>query len=92
MVIGHCRVINVSGSLKPKIVFPSLNRVALGPKGWGRAGPDCAIQIDSRNPQLAEKPMTETIRLDGVDVAFTTDNVSALYVEPLMAVLYPDPA
>ena len=55
-----------------------INHVALGPKGWGRAGPDCAIHIDSKTK---EKPMTETLRLDGVDVALTAESVSALLAE-----------
>ena len=59
-----------------------INHVALGPKGWGRAGPDCAIHIDSKNPLLTkEKPMIETLRLDGVDVVLTAESVSALLAE-----------
>lgn len=59
-----------------------INHVALGPKGWGRAGRDCAIHIDSKNSSsLKEIPMTETIRLDGVDIAFTADSIGALFAE-----------
>jgi uncharacterized protein len=49
-----------------------VNHVAIGPKGWGRAGPDCAIRQDSK-----EKNMTETIRLDGVDIALTKDSITS---------------
>ena len=59
-----------------------INHVALGPKGWGRAGPDCAIHSDSKNQSLPkEKPMAETIRLDGIDVALSAENIGALYAE-----------
>jgi hypothetical protein len=59
-----------------------INHVALGPKGWGRPGPDCAIHTDSKNLLSAkEKPMIETIRLDGIDVALTTEGITMLFAE-----------
>ncbi len=59
-----------------------INHVALGPKGWGRAGPDCSIHTDSKNLSLSkEKLMIETIRLDGIDVALTADSITALITE-----------
>ena len=57
-----------------------VNHVAIGPKGWGRAGPDCAIRTDSQSPSQG-KPMNETLRLDGVDVALTPESVTALLNE-----------
>lgn len=57
-----------------------VNHVAIGPKGWGRAGPDCAIRNDSKTFSEG-KPMSETVRLDGVDVALAPDNILALFNE-----------
>lgn len=57
-----------------------INHVALGPKGWGRAGSDCAIRNDS-NTLLEVKAMSEIVRLDGVDVALTPDNITTLFAE-----------
>lgn len=57
-----------------------INHVALGPQGWGRAGPECAIRNDSQT--LSEgKAMSEIVRLDGVDVALTPDNIKTLFAE-----------
>jgi hypothetical protein len=58
-----------------------INHVALGPKGWGRAGPDCAIRADSNQITKGLLPMSETIRLDGIDVALTADSILALFAE-----------
>ena len=58
-----------------------VNHVAIGPKGWGRAGPDCAIRTDSQQLTQGIPNMTEVIRLDGVDVALTPDNIMALFTE-----------
>lgn len=59
-----------------------VNHVALGPQGWGRAGPDCAIRIDSSNSTLTTgTTMSETIRLDGVEVALTPDAITTLLSE-----------
>ena len=60
-----------------------VNHVALGPKGWGRAGPDCAIRKDSQstNNRQGSSPMNETIRCDGLDFPFTKDSVTALLAE-----------
>ena len=55
--------------------------MALGPKGWGRAGPDCAIRIDSNDLNYKENPMNETIRFDGIDVALTKDSVTVLFAK-----------
>ncbi len=57
-----------------------VNHVAIGPKGWGRAGSDCAIRNDSQTYSQG-KSMNETVRLDGVDVVLTPDNVVALFNE-----------
>ena len=57
-----------------------VNHVAIGPKGWGRAGPDCAIRNDSHTYSQG-KSMNETVRLDGVDVALAPDNILALFNE-----------
>ena len=57
-----------------------VNHVALGPKGWGRAGPDCAIHTDS-NTTITGPIMSETIRLDGVDVALNIANITNLFSE-----------
>ncbi|MCA9508972.1 MAG: DUF2213 domain-containing protein [Myxococcales bacterium] len=56
-----------------------VNHVAIGPKGWGRAGPDCAIRTDSQMKQ--GENMTEVIRVDGLDVAFTKESISLLLDE-----------
>lgn len=48
----------------------------LGPKGWGRAGPDCAIRIDSTLSKKAD--VTDTIRLDGVDIVLSKDSITTL--------------
>jgi hypothetical protein len=58
-----------------------VNHVAIGPKGWGRAGPDCAIRTDSQTPTQGKSHMSETIRLDGIDVALTSDSIAALFAE-----------
>lgn len=59
-----------------------MNHVAIGPKGWGRAGPDCSIHTDSKQrPPSKDIPMIETLRLDGVDIALTADSISALFAE-----------
>lgn len=57
-----------------------VNHVAIGPKGWGRAGPDCAIRNDSKIFSEG-KSMNETVRLDGVDVALAPDNILTLFNE-----------
>jgi hypothetical protein len=58
-----------------------INHVAIGPKGWGRAGADCSIRTDSQT-QLQEKlPMTEIMRFDGVEIALTRDSISTLLIE-----------
>jgi hypothetical protein len=57
-----------------------VNHVAIGPKGWGRAGPDCAIRNDFKIYSEG-KSMSETVRLDGVDVALAADNILALFNE-----------
>lgn len=58
-----------------------INHVALGPKGWGRAGPDCAIRNDSRTIQPQGLNMSETVRLDGVDVSLSPENITNLFME-----------
>lgn len=57
-----------------------INHVALGPEGWGRAGPECAIHKDSKTT-YGVKAMSEIVRLDGVDVALTPDNIRTLFAE-----------
>jgi hypothetical protein len=59
-----------------------VNHVAIGPKGWGRAGPDCAIRTDSnQTPKEGPSKMTEVVRLDGVDVALTAESIICFYAE-----------
>ncbi len=58
-----------------------VNHVAIGPKGWGRAGADCSIRTDSQTPTQGNLKMTEVIRLDGVDIALTPDVIGALLSE-----------
>ena len=58
-----------------------VNHVAIGPKGWGRAGPDCAIRTDSPLFTKGKSHMSEIIRLDGVDVALTPDSITTLFAE-----------
>ncbi len=58
-----------------------VNHVAIGPKGWGRAGPDCAIRIDSQTPTQGNFVMTEVVRFDGIEVPLTADSVVALLSE-----------
>jgi hypothetical protein len=58
-----------------------VNHVAIGPRGWGRAGPDCAIKTDSSPPPQGIPVMSEVLRIDGVDLALTVDNVTTLLLE-----------
>lgn len=59
-----------------------VNHVAIGPKGWGRAGPDCSIRTDSNiNHQKVGQKMDEVIRLDGVDIALNADSIKGFFVE-----------
>jgi hypothetical protein len=53
-----------------------VNHVAIGPKGWGRAGPDCAIRTDSTSAKGQD--VTETIRLDGIDIALSKESIGNL--------------
>jgi len=55
-----------------------VNHVAIGPTGWGRAGADCTIRTDSKTTTTGTA-MSEVIRLDGVDVAMTPDNIKTLF-------------
>ena len=54
-----------------------VNHVAIGPKCWGRAGPDCAIRTDSTSA-IGNNNMTETIRIDGMDIALSKDSITTL--------------
>lgn len=56
-----------------------INHVALGPKGWGRAGPDCSIRTDSQKlPNTrGDITLTESVRLDGVDVLLAPESITA---------------
>jgi hypothetical protein len=56
-----------------------INHVAIGPKGWGRAGPDCAIRTDATLTKGQD--VTETIHLDGIDVALTKESIITLLAE-----------
>lgn len=58
-----------------------INHVAIGPKGWARAGADCSIRTDSQKTTKGKIVMTETIRFDGVDIALTPDAISTLLAE-----------
>jgi hypothetical protein len=48
------------------------------PRGWGRAGPDCAIRIDST---LTKGQILETIHLDGIDIALSKESITTLLAE-----------
>ncbi len=58
-----------------------VNHVAIGPKGWGRAGADCSIRTDSQAHIKGNNRMSETVRLDGVDVALSPENIINLFAE-----------
>ncbi len=45
------------------------NHVALGPKGWGRAGPQVALRLDEKDAPIAMK----IIRIDGTDYEAGSD-------------------
>jgi len=52
------------------------NHVALGPKGWGRAGNEVALRLDSNGNQIERQEEimpTKTIRIDGVDYEVGSD-------------------
>jgi hypothetical protein len=56
------------------------NHAALGPEGWGRAGSEVRLRLDSgdaiqRYESSEEKRTMATIRIDGVD--YTIDNATA---------------
>jgi uncharacterized protein len=55
-----------------------VNHVAIGPKGWGRAGPDCAIRADSI---LTKGQILKTIHLDGIDIALSKESITTLLTE-----------
>lgn len=80
-----CRLEPMPGSING-VAYDSIqrdivvNHVAIGPKGWGRAGPDCAIRHDAKTYSEGTS-MNETVRLDGVDVALAADNIVALFNE-----------
>ena len=57
-----------------------VNHIAIGPKGWGRAGPDCSIRTDSNHPKTGLK-MDEVIRLDGVDIALNAASIKSFFAE-----------
>jgi hypothetical protein len=80
-----CRLESIAGSVNGEAYDAVqrdivVNHVAIGPKGWGRAGPDCAIRNDSQKITTGTS-MSELIRLDGVDVAMTPDAIKALFAE-----------
>lgn len=59
-----------------------INHVAIGPKGWGRAGPDCSIRADTKNYTSNKgQKMDEVIRLDGVDISVNADSIKTLFAE-----------
>ncbi len=58
-----------------------VNHVAIGPRGWGRAGADCSIRTDSQAYAKGKIKMTETVRLDGVDVALSPETIINLFTE-----------
>jgi hypothetical protein len=46
------------------------NHVALGPKGWGRAGPEVRLRLDSAGNELREdRPMSQKVKVkvDGIE-------------------------
>lgn len=56
-----------------------VNHVAIGPKGWGRAGPDCAIRTDSTSHK--GQHVTEILHLDGIDIALNKESITNLLAE-----------
>jgi hypothetical protein len=68
-----------------------VNHVALGPKNWGRAGPECAIKTDSslqaelkalqeklkilESPEFIEQKVAEKLKLDAVKKHFSYLNL-----------------
>lgn len=59
-----------------------VNHVAIGPKGWGRAGADCSIRTDSKNNNLKKgEKMDEVIHFDGIDIALNSDSIKTYLVE-----------
>jgi len=56
-----------------------VNHIAIGPKGWGRAGPDCSIRTDSTSHKGQD--VTETIRIDGIDIALSKESITNLLAE-----------
>ena len=80
-----CRLDKTPGSIKGQAYDGIqrdiiVNHVALVPTGWGRAGADCTIRTDSKTTTTGTA-MSEVIRLDGVDVAMTPDNIKTLFSE-----------
>lgn len=51
-----------------------VNHVAIGPKGWGRAGADCAIRTDSTSPE--GQKVTETICIDGIEITLSKESIT----------------
>ena len=51
-----------------------VNHVAIGPKGWGRVGPQCAIKTDSK-----KETIMETVRLDGHDIALNKEDIKKFF-------------
>lgn len=54
------------------------NHVALGPKGWGRAGNEVALRLDAQgnqihNPHQQEAKIMKVIRIDGVEFEFGSE-------------------
>jgi len=56
-----------------------VNHVAIGPKGWGRAGPDCTIRTDST--LVKGHNVTETICIDGIDIALSKESITNFLAE-----------
>ncbi|TXG75774.1 DUF2213 domain-containing protein [Candidatus Dojkabacteria bacterium] len=79
-----CRLEQVPGSINGEAYDAIqrdiiVNHIAIGPKGWGRAGPDCAIRIDSTLSKGAD--VTDTIRVDGVDIVLSKESITTLLSE-----------
>jgi hypothetical protein len=66
-----CELLPTSGVLEGQaydavqrnIIF---NHIAIGPKGWGRVGPECSIKTDAK-PTIKDKIMGKVNRLDEDD-------------------------
>lgn len=79
-----CRLDKTPGSVNGEVYDAIqrdiiVNHVAIGPKGWGRAGSDCSIRTDSSSQK--GKKVTDTIHIDGLDIALSKESITNLLAE-----------